>query len=78
MFFDEAYVKKGAGVGIVFTSPQGNTINLSHKLSFYTTNNVTEYEALILGLEATRKMGALDITVFGDSEMVTQQINKVY
>ena len=35
-------------------------------------------EALILGLEAGKKNGVRNILVFGDSELVVQQINQQY
>jgi ribonuclease HI len=43
-----------------------------------TTNNVFEYEALILGLEETRKMKITKLVEFGDSELVVQQIKGYY
>ena len=42
---------------MVFVSPAQETTSLSYKLEFETTNNVVEYEALILGLRAAREMG---------------------
>jgi len=38
---------------------------ISHKLEFDTTNNVANYEAPILGMEAMRKMGIHNIAVYG-------------
>jgi ribonuclease HI len=38
-------------VGVVFTSPLGNIYHFSFRLEFYCTNNMAEYEALLLGLE---------------------------
>jgi len=58
--------------------PKGERIMVSHKLQFEATNNVDEYEALILGLEAAKKMGVKCIYVFGDSEQVVQQIRQQY
>jgi ribonuclease HI len=78
MYFDGAYSKEGAGAGIVLIPPTGDPITISHKLEFDATNNVTEYEALVLGLEVAKKMGVLHISVFGDSELVVQQIRKKY
>jgi len=51
---------------------------LSYKPEFDTTNNVSEYEALILGLEVERKMKITKITTYGDSELVVQQVKSVY
>jgi ribonuclease HI len=57
MFFDGASSKEGAGAGVVFVSPAQETISLSYKLEFETTNNVAEYEALVSRLRASRDMG---------------------
>jgi hypothetical protein len=54
MFFDGAYSIIGAGTGVVFVSPCQETISLSYKMEFETTNNVAEYEALVLGLKVAK------------------------
>jgi ribonuclease HI len=33
---------------------------------------VVEYEALVLGLRATKEMGIQEVAVFGDAELVVQ------
>jgi len=43
-------------------------------LEFETTNNVEEYEALILGLEAIKKLKIQNISVFRDWDIVFQQV----
>ena len=48
MYFDGSSCKEGAGAGIVLISPGGEIISLLYKLEFQTTNNIVEYEALIL------------------------------
>jgi ribonuclease HI len=78
MFFDGASSKEGAGAGMVFISPTQETIPMSYKLEFETTNNVTEYEALVLGLRAARDMGIKEISVFGDVELVVKQVRNIY
>jgi hypothetical protein len=47
-------------------------------LEFETTNNVAEYEALVLGLRAAKDMGIEKISVFGDVELIIQQIRNIY
>ena len=42
--------KKGRGIGVVLTTPQGQMIPFARKLTFGCTNNEAEYEACILGL----------------------------
>jgi hypothetical protein len=56
MFFDGASSREGAGAGIFFVSPAQETISLSYKIEFETTNNVEEYEALVLGLRVAKGM----------------------
>jgi ribonuclease HI len=78
MFFDGASSSMGAGVGVVFVSPCQGTISLSYKLEFEVTNNVVEYEALVLGLRAAKEMGIKEMVVFGDAELIIQQVKNVY
>jgi len=71
-----SYSKEGAWAGIVPIPPNGENIVVSHKLQFDTY--VFEYEALILGLESSHKMAVNNIAVFGDYELVVQQIKRIY
>ena len=72
MFFDGASSKEGVGAGVVLVSPAQETISLSYKLEFEATNNVEEYEALVLGLRVAREMGIQEVAVFVDAELVVQ------
>ena len=78
MFFDGACSREGASVGVFFVSPSQETISLSYKLEFETTNNVAKYEALVLGLRDAREMGIQEVAVFIDAELVVQQIKNAY
>jgi len=42
------------------------------------TNNQAEYCGLIIGLKECLKRGFLNITVYGDSEVIIKQMNKEY
>lgn len=42
------------------------------------SNNDTEYEALIVGLELTLEIHIDDLTIYGDSELVIHQMNGLY
>jgi ribonuclease HI len=78
MFFHGASSSEGVGVGVVFVSPCQETISLSYKLEFETTNNVVEYEALVLGLRVAKEMGIEEVVVFRDAKLIVQQIRNVY
>jgi ribonuclease HI len=66
MYFNGEY-SKGVGSGVVLISPTKQEIHLSYKMDFEATNNVVEYEDLILGLEAAKKIQITKLVVFGDS-----------
>ena len=75
MYFDGVVNNKGAGIGVILISPEGETIPMAKRLEFEVTNNQAEYEACIFGLEALRSAGAEEITVYGDSMLVVKQIS---
>ena len=53
-------------------------ITLSYKLEFETTNNIAEYEALVLGLRAAKDMDIDCLVVFGDSDLIINQVKNIY
>ena len=71
MHFDGACSKEGAGAGITISAPYFiEQTNFSYKFYFNCTNNVAEYEALLLGLQILKKMQAKRVYIYGDSEFV--------
>lgn len=48
-------------------NPNGDVIPMSYYLSFYCTNNMAKYEALILGLKDAILLKVKKIRIFGDS-----------
>ena len=75
MYFDGYAAKIGARAGVYIISPIRDFKALSYKLTFECTNNVAEYEALLLGLHALKYLGAQRIKVLGDAELVINQVN---
>ena len=55
--FDGSSCKEGVGARVLLISPGGEAVRLMYKLEFITTNNTAEYEALLLGLKATKNLG---------------------
>ena len=51
LYFDRAMNMKGRGIGVVLLSPEGVAIPQACQLAFSATNNVAEYEALLVGLK---------------------------
>ena len=48
------------------------------KSNFKSTNNMAEYEACIVGMEALRELGVKEAEVFGDSTLVIAQAQKLW
>ena len=69
---------RGAGVGLMLTSPTGNKPLRAVRCNFKATNNESEYEALIAGLTLTHQMGAENIQVFSDSQLKINQVQGEY
>jgi ribonuclease HI len=78
MHFDGSCSNEGNGAGIILYSPVGKIHNFSYRLEFSCTNNVTEFEALLLGIENAYNLGCGHLTVFGDSELVVNLVRKIY
>jgi hypothetical protein len=70
MYFDGASNQHGYGVGVLLIAPDGVHIPLSAKLNFVVTNNVAEYEACIVGLEALLAIDVKEVEIYGDSTLV--------
>ena len=78
MYFDGSSSKEGVGAGVVLISPSGEVVIFMYKLEFITTNNTTKYEALLLGLRAAKYLCIQQISTYGDSELVVQQVRNNY
>ncbi|XP_050222654.1 uncharacterized protein LOC126672742 [Mercurialis annua] len=54
---DGASNLEGSGAGVVLKGPHGVTLRSSVKFDFPASNNVAEYEALLIGLRMIQKLG---------------------
>jgi ribonuclease HI len=78
MNFDVGFSRAGKGVGIMLQAPSGNVFKFAYRLEFDATNNVAEYEALLLGLEVCKDMGVKCLNIKGDSDLVIQQLKNKF
>jgi ribonuclease HI len=67
-----------AGLGVVILDEEGKKLKEMFKFLGETTNNIAEYHALICGLEEAVQLGADEIVVRLDSELVAKQMNGDY
>jgi len=67
-----------AGIGAVILDEQGNTVAKISQYIGQATNNQAEYRALIVALTKAKELGAAEVGVFLDSELVVKQLNREY
>jgi ribonuclease HI len=75
MYFDGSKRVQGAGAGVVLISPHGDKLKYVLRMSFLqASNNEAEYEALLHGMKMAKACGASRLKIFGDSNLVVQQV----
>jgi ribonuclease HI len=67
-----------AAAAAVLSTPGGDVIDEATELVGHATNNVAEYRGLLLGLERAKALGATEVEVVNDSELVAHQVNGRY
>ncbi|XP_056864059.1 uncharacterized protein LOC130511199 [Raphanus sativus] len=78
LYVDGSSNVRGAGMGLVLTSPTGESASRAVCCNFKSTNNEAEYEAVIAGLTLAKQMGVEDIQVFSDSQLIISQVQGDY
>ena len=67
-----------AAIGVVASAPDGEVVAEIAERIGVATNNVAEYRALLRGLRLAAQLGAREIEVINDSELVAHQLNGRY
>lgn len=67
-----------AAAASVVSSPSGELLDEASELLGTVTNNVAEYRALLLGLARARSLGATEVEVVNDSELIAKQVRGIY
>ncbi len=67
-----------AAAAAVVSGPGGEVLDEASVLLGTATNNVAEYRGLLLGLERAKALGASEVEVVNDSELVAHQVNGRY
>jgi ribonuclease HI len=67
-----------AAAAAVVSTPEGELLDEASVVLGRATNNVAEYRGLLLGLERARALGATEVDVVNDSELVAHQVNGRY
>ncbi|MFC1930581.1 ribonuclease HI family protein [Chloroflexota bacterium] len=67
-----------AGIGVILENVRGEVIGKVVNKIGIATNNQAEYSALIAGIEAALKVGAVSVDIRADSKLVVEQIRGNY
>ena len=67
-----------AAAAAVLATPDGDVVGEAMETIGVATNNVAEYRALLLGLRKARELGADEVEVVNDSELIAKQVNGQY
>ncbi|CAL9019593.1 unnamed protein product [Prunus brigantina] len=76
LYVDGSSNAQGCGAGLVLLSPDKVVLEYALRFKFHASNNEAEYEALLAGLRLAKEMGAKQIQIFSDSQLVVHQVNQ--
>jgi len=67
-----------AAIGVVISDPDGAVIDEVAERIGVATNNVAEYRALLKGLQRAAALGAQELELVNDSQLVARQLTGAY
>jgi ribonuclease HI len=67
-----------AAIGVVVSQPGGPVLDELGERIGVATNNVAEYRALLRGLQRAAALGAREVELVNDSELVARQLTGAY
>lgn len=67
-----------AAAACVVATPEGEVLAERAQLLGVATNNVAEYRALLLGVRCAAELGATELELIGDSELIAKQVQGLY
>jgi len=83
MFFDGASRKDLkckiiAGAGVVFVSSENHVLSRAFSLMESYSNNIAEYNALLIGLQLTQQMEVWYLEAYDDSKLIINLVKREY
>jgi ribonuclease HI len=67
-----------AAAAAVLATPQGDLLDEASEVIGVATNNVAEYRGILLGLARARAVGATEVELINDSQLVARQLTGQY
>ena len=75
---DGAAYQMGYGVDLQLKSPTEETVEQVIRLDFLASNNETEYEAILAGINLAQSVSSEKLLIHNNSQMVVGQVNEEY
>ena len=75
---DGASRQTGADIGLQLKSLDGDKIEQAIRLCFYASNNESEYEVILAGIELATALSADKLIIWSDYQLVVGQVNVEY
>ena len=66
------------GVGLQLKAPTGERVEHAIQLDFLASNNETEYEAILAGIDLAQSLSSEKLLIRSDSQLVVGQVNGEY
>ncbi|CAL8117166.1 unnamed protein product [Prunus armeniaca] len=76
LYVDGSSNTQECGAGLILISLDKVVLEYALRFKFHASNNKAEYEALLAGLQLAKEMGANQIQIFNDSQLVVHQVNQ--
>jgi ribonuclease HI len=67
-----------AAAAAVLSTPEGDVLDEASEVIGVATNNVAEYRGVLLGLSRARELGATEVELVNDSQLVARQLTGQY
>jgi ribonuclease HI len=67
-----------AAAAAVLSTPEGDVLDEASELLGVATNNVAEYRGVLLGLTRARELGATEVELVNDSQLIARQLTGEY
>jgi ribonuclease HI len=67
-----------AAIGVVVSGPDGALLDEHAERIGVATNNVAEYRAVLSGVQRAAALGAREVLIINDSELVARQLTGAY
>lgn len=78
MHVDNSSNANRLGAGLILTSLEGDVIQYALHFRFSSINNEAKFEALIIGLKISKKLGVQHLKAYNDSQLVIGHVLNKY